>query len=56
MRVAAGAHFNKEGNYHTETLGPPIPLTVATDAVALARSDPTIFTVSKPDLQSAGKS
>lgn len=56
MRVAAGAHFNKEGNYHTETLGPPIPLTVATDAVALARSDPTIFTLSKPDLQSAGKS
>lgn len=56
MTVAPGAHFNKGGNYHTEALGPPIPLTVATDTVALARSDPTIFTLSKPDLQSTGKS
>lgn len=29
-----------------------IPLTIATDFVALARSDPTIFKLSKADLQS----
>lgn len=48
MRVPAGAQCNR-GNHHTEALG-PIPLTVATDTVALARPDPTIITFSKPDL------
>ena len=55
MKVAAGAHYNKGGNHHTEAPG-PIPLTVPTDTVALARSDPTIFTLSKAHLQSTGKS
>lgn len=54
-RVPAGAHYNKGRNHHTEALG-PIPLTVATDTVALTRSDPTIFMLSRPDLQSTGKS
>jgi len=55
MRVAAGAHSGKGGNQHTAALG-LIPLTVATDTVALARSDHAIFMLPKPDLQSTGKS
>lgn len=58
MRVAAGAHYRyaqEGGNRHADAQG-LIPLTIATDSAALARSDPTIFKLSKPDLRSLKKS
>lgn len=53
--MSMAACHNKGGDCQTEALG-PTPRAAATHTVALARSDPTILILCKPDLHSTGKS